>query len=88
MKKTLLFAAIAAAAIPMTPSLAKASGNHVDKATVVQRNAAGRATEVKVGDTVYAVCMTEKQDDCIQPRAAGLKFGEKPLGYWPGKPVD
>jgi hypothetical protein len=87
MKKSLLFAAIAAAAIPMTPSLASAPGYHIDKATVVQRNAAGRATEVKVGDTLYAVCEGKVQDECINPRQAGLHFGDAPLSYWPGEPA-
>lgn len=54
---------------------------------VVETNSRGQATKVRIGDTVYDVCMTPDQDSCIQPRAAGLKFGNRPLTYWPGKPA-
>ena len=52
---------------------------------IVERNDRGMATAVKVGDARYPVCMSEREDGCIQPRAAGLGFGERPLGYWPGE---
>ena len=65
--------------------------NHTDKANwkaqtpeVVERTADGKATKVRVGDKVYDVCENEKQDSCIQPRAAGLNRGDYPLNYWPG----
>lgn len=51
---------------------------------VVERNAQGKATKVKVGETVYDVCMSATQDNCINPRAAGLNWGDRPLSYWPG----
>ncbi|WP_126172709.1 hypothetical protein [Altericroceibacterium xinjiangense] len=50
---------------------------------VVNKNNRGRATAVRINGTVYQVCMTDNQDSCIQPRAAGLGFGERPLGYYP-----
>lgn len=52
---------------------------------VLERNSRGHATRVMVGAEQYPVCMTEQQDRCIQPRAAGLGFGERPLGYWPNR---
>lgn len=54
---------------------------------IVETNARGQATKVRVEGKVYEVCMTENQDSCIQPRAAGLKWGNRPLTYWPGKPA-
>lgn len=54
---------------------------------VVEKNARGLATKVKVGDKIYDVCMNDQQDDCINPRAAGLGWGDRPLAYWPGKPA-
>lgn len=57
------------------------------KAEVVERDAKGKATKVKVGETVYAVCTPEMSDGCINPRAAGLNFGNVPLDHWPGAPA-
>lgn len=55
---------------------------------VVERNARGHATVVRIDGELLDVCMNDRQDDCIQPRAAGLGFGEKPLPYWPNGAVD
>ena len=54
---------------------------------VAARDARGRATSVRIGATVYKVCMSENEDGCIQPRAAGLNWGDRPLGHWPGRPA-
>lgn len=54
---------------------------------VVESNDRGQATKVRIGDTVYEVCMTQEQDSCIQPRAAGLNWGNRPLMRWPGEPA-
>lgn len=51
---------------------------------VIERNKAGKATKVVVDGVVYDVCMSDRQDDCINPRAAKLGFGDFPLSYWPG----
>ena len=50
---------------------------------IVERNAKGKATRVRVEGTVYEVCMRESQDDCIQPRAAGLDWGDYPAMDFP-----
>lgn len=52
---------------------------------IVERGQDGRATAIVVDDQVYRVCDGERQRDCIQPRAAGLGWGDRPLGYWPGQ---
>lgn len=54
---------------------------------VVERTSNGRAAVVEIAGERIDVCMNDRQDNCIQPRAAGLGFGEVPLSYWPGEPV-
>lgn len=54
---------------------------------VVSTNDKGKATQVRIDGKVYDVCMTEEQDSCINPRAAGLDWGNVPLDYWPGQPA-
>ncbi|MCT2559647.1 hypothetical protein N0B51_11715 [Tsuneonella sp. YG55] len=66
------------------PAAAQTKDYQAKSPEVVERNAQGKAIKVKVGETVYDVCMSEKQDHCINPRAAGLNWGDRPLGYWPG----
>lgn len=55
--------------------------------TVVAKNAKGQATQVSKDGQTYNVCLGEVQDSCINPREAGLKWGNWPIGYWPGKPA-
>lgn len=52
---------------------------------IVQRGPDGRAQVVMVEGKRYQVCVGERQDSCINPRAAGLKWGDRPLRYWPGE---
>lgn len=54
---------------------------------IVERNNRGRVTKVRIDGRVYSVCMNSEQDSCINPRAAGLGFGNRPLMYWPGQPA-
>jgi len=54
---------------------------------IVERNDKGKATKVRVNGKVYDVCMNDEHDGCINPRAAGLDWGNRPLDYWPGKPA-
>ena len=76
---------IAAVAFGLTgPSLADESG---PKAEIVERDASGHATKVRIGDKVYDVCTKDKTDGCINPREGGLDFGTQPLDHWPGKPA-
>lgn len=35
----------------------------------------------------YPICSKTVSDGCINPREAGLKYGNVPLSYWPGKPA-
>ena len=56
-------------------------------ATVTARDSRGRATKVTVDGKEYMVCTGTVVDACINPRAAGLNFGNVPLDHWPGKPA-
>ena len=64
-----------------------AAETRAESPEVVERGPNGRATRVRVGDTVYDVCESEGEDNCIQPRAAGLGWGDRPLQHWPGRPA-
>jgi hypothetical protein len=57
------------------------------KVEIVQKDAKGRATQVRIDGKVYAVCMSDDQDSCINPRSAGLNFGNYELKSWPGRPA-
>lgn len=35
----------------------------------------------------YPICSKDQTDGCIQPRAAGKNYGNRPLDYWPGEPA-
>ena len=65
----------------------KDSSTKATSPVIVERNDMGKATKVRVEGTVYDVCMNDDQDGCINPRAAGLDWGNRPLDYWPGKPA-
>lgn len=82
--------AVAAAAAPVQAQDAPAPAAPTARAeapVVVERAPNGRPTSVRIGGTVYKVCMTENEDSCIQPRAAGLNWGNHPLQRWPGRPA-
>ena len=79
--KTLILAGALAAGLAV-PAIAQSA-----KADVVERDGKGRATKVSVEGKVYAVCTSDMSDSCINPREAGLNFGNVPLDRWPGKPA-
>lgn len=57
------------------------------KAKVVKEGAKGRAQTVMLNGKEYQVCGGDMTDNCINPREAGLNFGNRALDYWPGKPA-
>ena len=83
--KTMLSAAVAGLALMATPAIAQSQTD--EGYTVVEKNASGKVTKVSKDGTTYDVCMSDAQDSCINPREAGLKWGNRPLGYWPGQPA-
>ncbi len=84
-----ILAAGAALGLAMTAAPALADDHNIGAKSpeVVETNARGQATKVRIEGQVYDVCMKNDQDGCINPRAAGLKWGNRPLSYWPGKPA-
>lgn len=88
MMKSILYAAFTAAlATAATPALADNHSTKAKSPEVIETNSQGKATKVRIDGQVYDVCMKDDQDGCINPRAAGLKWGARPLDYWPGKPA-
>ena len=85
MKKLVFAAATGSLALMGAPALADHHGEM--KAEVVEKDAKGKATKVKIGDKIYDVCTADNQDSCINPRDAGLNWGNRELNYWPGKPA-
>lgn len=93
----LAVSAFAAVGLAASPALAKtkhhkpvarpAATAPMPKAEVVERDARGHATMVSVEGQQYKVCSATVTDSCIQPRQAGLNWGNTPIDYWPGKPA-
>lgn len=42
---------------------------------------------VMVNGKEFTICTKTIQDSCINPREAGLNWGNRPLDHWPGKPA-
>ena len=90
-------AAFAAVLACSTPALAHAKkamhhrtamqSDMTSKAEIVKRGPGGRAEVVRIDGQEYNVCTAQVQDSCINPRQAGLNWGNNELGYWPGKPA-
>jgi hypothetical protein len=81
MKRMIAILTLGVIATTAVPTLAQ---THVN-ATVVARDAGGRATKVSIDGMEYAVCSATVKDACINPREAGLNFGNVPLDHWPGQ---
>lgn len=84
-----LAAVVAAGAAAAAPAWAqdRASGIGARSPEVVERGPDGRVKSVRVDGVVYPVCQREGEDSCIQPRAAGLNWGDRPMQRWPGAPA-
>jgi hypothetical protein len=50
-------------------------------------NAVTQTTPAASADTNYPPCKGAVQDHCVNPREAGLNYGNRPLNRWPGKPA-
>ena len=67
----------------MSPGMAsKTSDIRYQSNAVVQKTPASSRAQ-----SSYPICKGDVQDDCMQPRAAGKNWGNRPLDYWPGKPA-
>lgn len=93
MRKIGIFSAAAAAAVAFS-GVAQANNHDMKaettaeaKAKIVTQGAKGKAQVVMLNGTEYQVCGGDVTDNCINPREAGLNFGNRALDYWPGKPA-
>jgi hypothetical protein len=82
-----LLAATLAAGLFATAVQARPAPETKPKAEVVERDANGRATKISIEGRVHEVCREGRSDGCINPRDAGLDFGNVPLDHWPGRPA-
>jgi hypothetical protein len=76
-----------ASAVPLAAQAQSTDQSGRQQAEIIQRGPDGRASVVRIGGRDYPVCTGAQQDGCIEPRTAGLKWGDRPLSYWPGKPA-
>ncbi len=81
MKYSAIVIAFAGALAPLAAPIAA----RAQAPDVVQKDAHGRAEKVRIDGKVYDVCRGDASDDCINPRAAGLHWGNRPLDHWPDK---
>lgn len=88
--KRILITAMMLAVAAASPLAAKShKGKKIAKpgVDVTQRDAKGRPTMVRIDGQEVAVCLDGKTDSCINPREAGLNFGNNPIANWPGRPA-
>lgn len=83
--RSIVVLAAAAALIPTAGSARAASPHHRAGASV--RETRGYPSEVTVDGQSYKVCSKTVVDSCINPRQAGLHFGNRPMADWPGQPA-
>ena len=86
MKKSLILGVIATTGFMLSGA---ASANHHEKdgKAMMKPTASKDGKTVMVDGKEVAVCSKTVMDSCINPREAGLKYGNVPLKYWPGKPA-
>ena len=73
-----------------TASNASATARTTRSATsgnIVFRGNAVTQTAPAAHNGEYPPCKGDQQDNCVNPREAGLNYGNRPLNYWPGKPA-
>ncbi len=87
MASTIMAASMALAGVAHAQNEMPDGAKADPKATVVDKGANGRAQTVMLNGKEYKVCGGDVTDGCINPREAGLKFGNRALDYWPGKPA-
>lgn len=74
-------------AAPVSPDQQAEQSGQTPKAEIVKRGPDGKAEIVRIEGREYPVCKGEAVDGCINPRDAGLDWGDKEIDYWPGKPA-
>lgn len=84
MKTRTIAIALTTACAATVPLAVQAKG---PAAQIVEKDAHGHAQKVRVDGRIYDVCRKGHEDNCINPRAAGLAWGNRPLESWPGAPA-
>ncbi len=74
-----------AAPAAATPTRSGATGEiRYESSPVTQTLPTGAAPKA---DGEYPPCKGDMKDGCVNPREAGLNYGNRPLDHWPGKPA-
>lgn len=85
MRKIVILSAVVVATIGFSSA---ASANHHEEGKMMMKPKVMEGGEsVMIGDKAVPICKGDVQDGCINPREAGLNYGNRPLNYWPGKPA-
>jgi hypothetical protein len=80
-----LVAAIAIAAVGLSgAAVAKPNAKGFE---IVERDAKGKVTKVKKDGQEYKICTSDDSDGCINPREAGLGYGNHIAREWPGREI-
>jgi hypothetical protein len=87
MIKRLAVVSAGLALLTALPVMAEHHEGEAAKAEVTARDDIGRATRIAVDGIEVDVCSADLVDNCINPREAGLDFGNVPLDSWPGHPA-
>ncbi len=82
MSKRLILTALAATGLMVGTA---ANANQDETGKTAAKAASDKQTIMLDGQPVV-VCTKTVQDSCINPREAGLDWGNRPLDHWPGKP--
>jgi hypothetical protein len=54
---------------------------------IIERDSKGRATKVRREGQEYNVCTSDDADGCINPREAGLGWGNNTAKEWTGREI-
>ncbi|WP_417621476.1 hypothetical protein [Parasphingorhabdus sp.] len=93
MRKLAIFSAVAAASVAFSGAAYAGQSEMSDGAKMkampakVSKESSGRAQTVMLNGKEYAVCNGDVTDSCVNPREAGLNYGNRALDHWPGKPA-
>jgi len=82
--------ASASASMPASASMASTAATSTGTVSGNVRFVRGEVAQTAPAATPgaeYPPCRGEVTDGCVNPREAGLNYGNRPLNYWPGRPA-
>lgn len=83
MPRTILPMLSALSAMVIAPVAFAQDASALPAVTVVKVGEDGRAEVVGIDGYEYTVCKEEGQDGCINPRDAGLDWGNREIDHYP-----